>query len=437
MGEYYESKKCKLLWVAWAFGIVGIDNGILGPSLLDLGSLIQAQLYQMNWLFIISGIGFILGCLLVGWMSSKINMDLILAVSMLLGSATFIFIPLARNLPLMATLFFIQGLTKGLVDVGCLITCNWLFPTKHNWEMQLITVVASFTAFVIPFIVLPFQSHKLHMFSEDTQLRNMSYINPHSHNNITKDDPTNIQYAYLIAAFITSPPIIAFFYYYIRSGCHSWSNQSDYEDMTGKILGQKYPLVKKTKMLVLLFLFHIPIFGITIAYSNLLTAYGLSTSRNFTKADLAFMTSVMWGSFLMGRILTTVFSKIFDIGILLTLNFGGLFLFVSLLVVQIYIPNEALLWIGTSGFGLFQSSFLPTVISWAGGFLTIDAVILTTALVASGIGEMTIPFIAGIFFHSLGPSSLIYLMLGNCCLEFAMFAMMGFLNNYYRKNYLI
>lgn len=252
-----------------------------------------------------------------------------------------------------------------------------------------------------------------------------------------KDDPTNIQYAYLIAAIVTAPPIIAFFYYYIRSGCHSQSNQNDYEDMTGKILGQKYPLVKKTKMLVLLFLFHIPIFGITIAYSNLLTAYGLSSSRNFTKSDLAFMTSVMWGSFLMGRILTTVFSKIFDIGILLTLNFGGLFLFVSLLIIQIYIPNEALLWIGTSGFGLFQSSFLPSVISWAGGFLTIDAVILTTALVASGIGEMTIPFIAGVLFHSLGPSSLIYLMLGNCCLEFAMFTMMAFLNNYYRKNYLI
>lgn len=435
----WKNKIGKLLWLTWSFGLVGIDNGILGPSLLDLRSLLHVDMYQMNPIFICQGIGFIIGCIVAGLLSEKINLDMFLGVSLLLGSANNVFIPLTHSIYLMSTFFFMQGLTKGLVDVICLVICLRLFPNKRNWQMQFVTVAASLTSFIVPFIVVQFQSRPLGRIPITPNPPALEAVPSQSNSSSTPSEiqimsPSHIEYAFFITAAIMVPPIIAFFYFFIRSGCQASVNGYETDEMNQPIVDQnKYPWEKKWKMIVLLFLFHIPIFGILLAYSNLLTSYGIASSLNFTKAELGFMTSLFWGSFLVGRILTTSFSKIIDIGILLSMNFVGLLTFAGLLVVQYNMKNDTLLWVATSGFGLFQASFLPSVISWSGSFLRVDALVVTVSLIASGLGEMTIPYITGVLFETYGYSCLVYMVLAMCLAEFVMFLLMALLNHRYEK----
>lgn len=305
--------------------------------------------------------------------------------------------------------------------------------------MQFVTVAASLTSFLVPFIVVQFQSRPLGRIPNTPNPPAFEAIPSHSNSSSTPNEiqimsPSHIEYAFFITAAIMVPPIIAFFYFFIRDGCQASVNGYETDEMNQPIVDQnKYPWEKKWKMIVLLFLFHIPIFGILLAYSNLLTSYGIASSLNFTKAELGFMTSLFWGSFLVGRILTTSFSKIIDIGILLSMNFVGLLTFAGLLVVQYNMKNDTLLWVATSGFGLFQASFLPSVISWSGSFLRVDALVVTVSLIASGLGEMTIPYITGVLFETYGYSCLVYMVLAMCLAEFVMFLLMALLNHRYEK----
>lgn len=437
----WKNKIGKLLWLTWSFGLVGIDNGILGPSLLDLRSLLHVKMYEMNPIFICQGIGFIIGCIVAGMLSEKINLDLFLGTSLLLGSVNNVLIPLTHSIYLMSMFFFMQGFTKGLVDVICLVICIRLFPNKRNWQMQFVTVAASLASFLVPFIVVQFQSRPLGRITNTPltpSLEDVAAVAPiHSNGNSSNTSadvqimsPSHIEYAFFITAAVMVPPIVAFFYFFIRGGCQPSINGYETDEMNQPIVDpQKYPWEKKWKMIVLLFIFHIPIFGILLAYSNLLTSYGMASSLSFSKAELGFMTSLFWGSFLVGRILTTTFSKIIDIGILLSMNFVGLLTFASLLVVQYNIKNDTLLWVATSGFGLFQASFLPSVISWSGSFLKIDALVVTVSLIASGLGEMTIPYVTGVLFEIYGHSCLVYMVLAMSLAEFVMFLLMGLLNH--------
>lgn len=53
----------------------------------------------------------------------------------------------------------------------------------------------------------------------------------------------------------------------------------------------------------------------------------------------------------------------------------------------------------------FQFSFLPFVITRAGSFLHLNSIVLNMSLLASGIGEIVILYVAARIFQNFGPTT--------------------------------
>lgn len=306
--------------------------------------------------------------------------------------------------------------------------CLRLFPGEYNWQMLCIPIAEAFSAFLIPFVVKPFQS----------QMFIKSGANITSLSNCTTDTcyvtASRIVYPYMFTAIILFPAICAFAYYSFHEKCSN-KLEEEYDRMSDSQTWSKAKWKENWPIILLLFFFHIPVFGSIIAFSDLLTLYGSSAPLFLDKGTMAYMTSMFWGCLLFGRLANMILSKYVHMGILLCINFGGLIIFTCLLIGPQ--NNADYLWVGTAGFGIFQSSFLPSVITWAGSFLHLDSIVLNVSLLASGIGEVVIPYVAAMIFQNFGHPNLMFLIFIFSITEVILFSAISFIHWLHKKQNII
>ena len=302
--------------------------------------------------------------------------------------------------------------------------CLRLFPGEHNWQMMCIPIAEALSAFLIPFAVKPFQSQVF--IKPEANITTLA--------NCTIDTcyitASKIAYPYVFTAIILFPAICAFAYYSFHEKCSN-KIEEEYDRMPDSQTWSTAKWKENWAIIVLLFFFHIPVFGSIIAFSDLLTLYGSSAPLFLDKGTMAYMTSMFWGCLLIGRLANMVLSKYVHMGVLLCINFGGLVIFTCLLIGPQ--NNTAYLWVGTAGFGIFQSSFLPSVITWAGSFLHLDSIVLNVSLLASGIGEVVIPYVAAMIFQNFGHSSLMFLIFIFSITEVILFSGISFIHWLHKK----
>ena len=296
--------------------------------------------------------------------------------------------------------------------------CLRLFPKQHGWYMLIIPISASLSSFLIPFVVQPFLSQWI--------------IEPNSNitsiSNCTMDTcsqtPTHIIIPYSLTALVLVPPMFAFFAYALFSNC-SKTIIDDYNIITEKKISNFAGWRDKWILIVLLFLFHVPVFGSVIGYSHVLTLYGTLEPLSLSKSIMTYMTALFWGFLLFGRLFNMILSSFLNLEILLRINFVGLVFFAGILLIHQALQVEVLLWIGTSGYGFFQSSFLPSVIAWVSTFMELDVIILSTSLIANAFGELVVPYVEALTFTENGKNSLMYFVFSISIVEVGLFICMS------------
>ncbi|XP_036357702.1 sodium-dependent glucose transporter 1A-like [Octopus sinensis] len=411
--ESTESRKyIQLAWLCWAFCLNGFNNGIIGPSLPDLAENIDQHINEINVILPTTSAGNFFGILISSTCLKSKSLYLFITVSLLLGAISTFFIPLAGNLTNTLILFFLQGLSKGLVDAYCYALCLCLFPSNHNWQMLSLPVASAFSGLTVAFIVKAFQSH----------LIIYSHANITSISECTEDTcymtPNRISYPYMIVSLILVPPILAFFYYFIADLLKK-VKRVDYTVILDLPSVRSIYLKDKLAFIILIFFFHIPVYGSIITYSHLLTLYGISSPLFQSKSVMATITALFWGSVLLGRITNVCLSRYISMQLLLTLNFVGLVIFSTTLFFFKF--DIVYIWVGSLGYGFFQSSFLPSVMTWAGSFLELDVIILYTSLIANGVGEIVIPYTAVLMFQHISHKVLMLLIFILSLIELGLF----------------
>lgn len=278
--------------------------------------------------------------------------------------------------------------------------------------MLSLPVTSAFSGLIVAFIVRTFQSHSI--ICPDANITSISEC--------TEDTcyttPNRIAYPYMIVSLVLVPPILAFSYYFI-------------EDLLKKVKRIEYTVIldlpsvrsvnlkNKLTFIILIFFFHIPVYGSIITYSHLLTLYGISSPLFQTKSVMTTITALFWGSVLLGRITNVFLSRYISMQLLLTLNFVGLVLFSTILLLFKF--DIVYIWIGSSGYGFFQSSFLPSVMTWAGEFLELDVIVLYTSLMANGVGEIVIPYTAVLIFQHISHKLLMSLIFSLSLIELGLY----------------
>ena len=112
----------------------GLDNGILGPSLLDLAGQVNATLSQMNRIFPAQGFGFLMSIILSTIMIKTNCLHLYITLTLGVGAIINVLIPFSTSLGWMTSLFLLQGSTKGLLDT-CKFKNELFLIIGFNWSL--------------------------------------------------------------------------------------------------------------------------------------------------------------------------------------------------------------------------------------------------------------------------------------------------------------
>ena len=103
-----------------AFLSLGINDAIRGPTLLDLKDLVGAKISEISFIFMLSSIGSLIGCFLMGIILDKFPRFryLILATTLVIMGITNSLLPFCPSLLSMYICVFIGGFGSGSLDTG-------------------------------------------------------------------------------------------------------------------------------------------------------------------------------------------------------------------------------------------------------------------------------------------------------------------------------
>jgi FHS family Na+ dependent glucose MFS transporter 1 len=126
------------------------------------------------------------------------------------------------------------------------------------------------------------------------------------------------------------------------------------------------------------------------------TATGLGND-----AQAAYLTSLFWGVFTAGRLLSIPMVRRLSPRRMLTLDWLGCLISVGAMVFLGDAPVTV--WLGTVGVGLSMASIFPIMISFAERHMSITGEITGWFFVGASLGGMTLPWLIGQLFESIGP----------------------------------
>jgi FHS family Na+ dependent glucose MFS transporter 1 len=150
-------------------------------------------------------------------------------------------------------------------------------------------------------------------------------------------------------------------------------------------------------LVVLMFLLYV---GLELGFGNWIYTYAITLNLG-TEVTAAYLTSIFWGSFTLGRLLGIWVSTRMRAQTTILIDLIGCA--ISTLVIMLWRDSTTALWVGTFGLGLSMASIFPNIMMLAGERMQITGTITGWFLVGSGAGSMLIPWLLGQIFAYTGP----------------------------------
>ena len=234
----------------------------------------------------------------------------------------------------------------------------------------------------------------------------------------------DIEYPYMIIAFICTFFSIAFLFIYLRESCNGslkvlmkqTTNQSKMSFK--KLLKLVSPSsctdghpVFGTIFFILFAVLFIHIVGGERAMSKFLYSFATESSHKFSPSDASDITSAFWSAFTAGRAVNMVAAVFCPPTILFIIEL--IFNILNGIILAIWAAtNVTVLWVFTCSYGLFLSPLFPTALVWANQYVQMTAMGVAVGYVGSAVGGMIYQWLTGYLFEYHGPVTLMYVLFG-------------------------
>jgi FHS family Na+ dependent glucose MFS transporter 1 len=127
------------------------------------------------------------------------------------------------------------------------------------------------------------------------------------------------------------------------------------------------------------------------------------------ESEAAYITSAYWGAFTIFRFLSIILARRLRPRTMLFADLiGGL---VSVGLIFLLPHSRIALWIGSIGLGASLASVFPTAITLAERRTTLTGQITSWFFIGGGLGSMFFPWFMGQIFVSIGPKSIMLILL--------------------------
>jgi FHS family Na+ dependent glucose MFS transporter 1 len=348
-----------------AFIILGMTTAASGPSLLKLSEHTSSTLDRISLIFVVGAFGYLIGSYFGGRAYDRLPGHKLLAITVLVIAIASLLIPNSSTLTVLLFAMFISGLASGIIDVGGNTLLLWTHGEKSGPFMNGLHFFFGVGSLIAPLLLA------------QVLLR-------------TND----IYWMYYAFAAVSVPLMI---WLWLLPEPH----HSVHKEQRTKAI---FPVLPVT-LVVLMFLLYV---GLELGFGNWIYTYAITLNLG-TEVTAAYLTSIFWGSFTLGRLLGIWVSTRMRAHTTILIDLIGCAL--STIVIMIWKESATVLWIGTFGLGLSMASIFPNIMMLAGERMQITGAITGWFLVGSGAGSMLIPWLLGQIFARTGPQLMTIVLL--------------------------
>jgi len=361
-----------------AFIALGLVSGSLGPTVPGLAQNTGSPVAHISLLFAARSSGYLAGSLLGGRLYDRIAGHPVMGGSLLVMAAMMGAAPLLTQLGLLACAIFALGMAEGALDVGGNTLLVWVHQERVGPFMNGLHFFFGVGAFLSPLIV--------------------AWAMP---------DDGAIGRAYWTLAVLQLPAAAWLLRLPSPSG-HAASGATSSERVNGRLVA-----------LIVLFFFLYT--GAEVAFGGWIYSYAVGL-RLSSHAVAAYLTSAFWGALTVGRLLAVPIALRFPPQAVLLADCVGCLASLAILL----LGSQSLLatFSGTCGVGLSMASIFPAALSLAQGRMRITGRVTGWFFVGASGGGMTLPWLIGQFFETVGPRATIVILILDMAAAMAVLAVL-------------
>lgn len=375
-------QKKKITFIYYlAFIALGLVVGMLGPSLPTFAKNTGTSFSQLSTLFIFSSLGFMAGSFLSGLLLQKLAGHKVLAVVLVFLAAGIASLPLLQSLWVLVFILFLMGICHANLDAGQNTLIMWLHGDKVAPYMNGLHFFFGLGSFFAPLLIA--QSLRF---------------------------TGSIQVSFWVMSLVILLPV----FFLLRLPSPTLEN----------IPRDKAKQKIKTPVIYIIFLmlFFFGLVGAQNTFGNWLFSYSIKVS-SISAEQAAYLTSIFWGMFTFSRFISIFLARKLSINAMLTLNLSGGV--ISLLILIFFVNSPAALWIGSAMHGLFVASIFPTAMNLAERVGVVSSRITSLIFVASSLGGMIMPWLAGQWVDSNTPVIIMWIVLANFMIPVITFSLIA------------
>ena len=364
-----------------AFIGLGMASASLGPALPYFAENTNTQIGEVSILFTTTAAGYLLGSVIGGRLIDKFSGHLVAGVALVGIGASLALSPIFSLLPVLAGMMFLLGLVEGITDVGGNAMLVWVHGREVGPYMNALHLFFGIGTFIVPIIIA------------QSVLRSGT-----------------ISFGFWFIALLMIPPATIML-----------KLPSPKPPGHDSELGGRTNIGVLILVVIILFLY----VGAEMGFGGWLYTYALEQGlANETTA--AYLTSVFWGAFTLGRLLSIPIAAVVrPRWILFGDLVGGAF---SLVLILGFVRSDVMLWVGTIFLGIFLASVFPTIFSLAERRMTMTGKVTSWFFVGASTGGMFFPWLMGQLFESIKPSAILFVLLGNLVVAFVFYLILMFVS---------
>jgi FHS family Na+ dependent glucose MFS transporter 1 len=361
-----------------AFVALGLTTGSLGPTLPGLAEQTRSRFDEISFLFMARSLGYMFGSFGGGKLFDKAPGNRVMAAALVFMAALMWAVPSMPLVWLLTVVLLALGAAEGALDVGGNTLLVWAHGEKVGPFMNGLHFFFGVGAFISPIIVA-----QAMLVSNNTAL------------------------AYRALALLLLPAAVWIF----RLPSPQPQSVSKHSPATRTDL----------KLVGLIALFLFLYLGAEIGMGGWIFTYTVKLGLSGENAA-AYLTSAFWGALTLGRLLAIPLAARLRPRSILLMDLAGCAASVAIILLR---PGSvACLWIGACGMGLAMASIFPTIFSFAERRMAITGKVTGWFLVGASAGAMSVPWLIGQLFDSIGPRVMMITILVDLALAAAIFAIM-------------
>lgn len=342
-----------------SFLAIGLESATLGPTMKQLSVSTGSSLAAVTTFIAIKALGYTAGTIIGSRLFDQFRGHIIMIISIAFMTFGMLMIPFARSFVIAVSFITILGFVEGVIDIGGNLLIMRVFQDNLPPYMNALHSMFGVGCLLAPLITAHFMTAG-----------------------------NSLQMTYWVIASFFIPSMVGFLLLPSPLMIPAVKVEES---------GQKL----QNQIVILFALLFFAYVGVAITFSNWVFTYA-SESKMMSDRSAAYLNSVYWGAFTLGRLIAVFLSRKIKPEKLLICDYVGSTL--TLGFMMLFRGNPAALWIGTVFLGLFLATVYPTLMVFAGSLFPVTGSVASRFMTGSGMGVLTIPFLMTYLFNRIGIS---------------------------------